>query len=505
MRVDLVLRHLGGGERRHLLSRSRGTAGADRYAIPPEFSPRDFVAYLLSIDAEIEHALMVQYLYGAYSLGGPQVPEAYRELVREWQEVVLGIAKEEMGHLMSVQNVLKLIGAPLHLERDDYPWDTPFYPFPFKLEPFTLNALAKYVYTESPAGWKGGALGAEIRARVAAQADHPHQVGELFKVLIKLVKDPHKLPEETFDPNTWPAQADWAEWGRGYQGGNRGNLTQSGIANTPDVLVVPLASRDDAVAALSAISAQGEAPTGDLPSHFMRFLAVYIEMRAVLEGQVLSAEQWDDAKPHGVSLSAWRKGFRAERLQRCTPCPGMQPARAVAVNPYVGLDTADSPEQAGTTTAITHPQTSLWAHLQNVRYRMLLEFLAHSFQLYGGLRAAGASTPRGTIIHAAFGEMYNLRALAEVLMSSPVSEAPDAGLAGPPFQSPYTLNGPGTERDRWRGHLDRLLASRRLIDELLDCCSPARQPYLYALREADDKLMQLARTILAGSVDAALL
>ena len=51
---------------------------------------------------------MVQYLYAAYSLGGPQVPEKYQAMIRGWQEVIFGIAKEEMGHLLSVQNVLKL-------------------------------------------------------------------------------------------------------------------------------------------------------------------------------------------------------------------------------------------------------------------------------------------------------------------------------------------------------------------------------------------------------------
>ncbi|HEX8958013.1 MAG TPA: ferritin-like domain-containing protein, partial [Burkholderiaceae bacterium] len=133
-----------------------------------EFSPRDYITYLLSIDAEIEHCLMVQYLYAAYSLGGPQVPAEFRDAVRDWQEVILGIAKEEMGHLISVQNVLRVIGAPLHFEREDYPWDAPFYPFPFTLEPLTLDSLAKYVYAESPVGWDGGELGDEIRARVHA-------------------------------------------------------------------------------------------------------------------------------------------------------------------------------------------------------------------------------------------------------------------------------------------------------------------------------------------------
>lgn len=503
MRRQEILRHLGGARPRLA---ALAAAAPARPSIPPEFSARDYVAYLLSIDAEIEHCLMVQYLYAAYSMGGPQVPPDQRELVREWQEVILGIAKEEMGHLMCVQNVLRLIGAPLHLGREDYPWDTPFYPFPFMLEPLTLDSLAKYVFTESPESWTGGALGDEIRARVAAQADNPHKVAELFGVLLPLIQNPQLLPDATFDPNTWPCQADWAEWGRGYQGGQRGNLTHSGIPNTPDVLVVPLASRDDAVAALTAVATQGEATTGDQPSHFVRFLAIYVEMLAALEGRVITPEQWDAARPTDMSAAGWRRAYREERLKRCNHHAGWAPSRAVAVNPYVALDTAATPEQGDTpTTPITHPQTQLWAHLQNVRYRLLLDLLSHSFTLYGGLRSAGRMTPRGSIIAAAFGEMYNLRALAEVLMSSPVSENPADGLAGPPFQTPYTLNSPGAERDRWRGHLDRTEASRTLIDRLLATSPEPRKAYLYALREADDKLAQLAHTILSGSVDPALI
>ena len=40
------------------------------------------------------------------------------------------------------------LGGPLNLERDDYPWNVPFYPFPFTLEPLTPDSLAKYVYAE---------------------------------------------------------------------------------------------------------------------------------------------------------------------------------------------------------------------------------------------------------------------------------------------------------------------------------------------------------------------
>ncbi|KWC13357.1 ferritin-like domain-containing protein [Burkholderia ubonensis] len=485
-------------------------------AAPPlisEFSPRDYVTYLLSIDAEIEHCLMVQYLYAAYSLGGPQVPPRFHDTVRIWQEAILGIAKEEMGHLITVQNVLRLIGSPLHFERDDYPWDTPFYPFPFMLEPLTLDSLAKYVYAEAPVGWKGGALGEEIRARVEAQVSNPHQVAELFDALIPLVNDPDYLPDEVFQADTYRCQADFAEWGRGYQGGQRGSSGHASLKSTPDVLVKPATSRDDAVDALKAIAQQGEATHGTQPSHFVRFLRIYIEMRRVLGGEPCGVDVWGDARPDDYLEAAWQAAYPAalaalsESVAATTGAhDAWQPSRPVAVNPYVLLDPQLEPEQDGApVTPITEPVTALWASLSNLRYRMLLQYLIHSFTLYGGLNAAGTVTPRGAIVNAAFGEMYNLRALAEILMQSRVSNRPDAPLAGPPFQVPYTLDSPLGEANRWRGHLDLLAASDNLTMALLARIDAAHRPYLLSLREADKSMVAIAKRILSGDVDPALL
>src|SRR6266487_3152506 len=105
---------------------SQGEAVPAAPLVPPELSARDYILLLLHVGAEIEHSLMVQYLYSAYSLGGPQVPAAEREKVRGWQEAILGIAKEEMGHLLTVQNVLRLLGGALNLDREDFPWDSEF-------------------------------------------------------------------------------------------------------------------------------------------------------------------------------------------------------------------------------------------------------------------------------------------------------------------------------------------------------------------------------------------
>jgi hypothetical protein len=78
------------------------------------------------------------------------VPKGRQGDVRAWQETILGIAKEEMGHLITIQNLLTALGAPLSVNREDYPHSSDFYPFGFTLEPAGLDVLATYVCAESP-------------------------------------------------------------------------------------------------------------------------------------------------------------------------------------------------------------------------------------------------------------------------------------------------------------------------------------------------------------------
>jgi len=71
-------------------------------------------------------------------------------MVEGWRNSILAVGKEEMGHLLTVQNVLALLGGPVSLDREDYPWDSPFYPAPFRLAPLGLGTLAIYVFAEMP-------------------------------------------------------------------------------------------------------------------------------------------------------------------------------------------------------------------------------------------------------------------------------------------------------------------------------------------------------------------
>ena len=95
---------------------------------------------------------MVQYLYASYSLNVHQLDEDLRNHVLSWRRSILEIAREEMGHLATVENLLTLIGGPLHFDREDFPIADPdLWPFPFQLEPLTKLSLAKYVMAETPA------------------------------------------------------------------------------------------------------------------------------------------------------------------------------------------------------------------------------------------------------------------------------------------------------------------------------------------------------------------
>lgn len=448
-------------------------------SIPDEFNPKDWLSFLLHIDAELEHGLMVQYLYGAYSMGGDHITnEEHKSIVRRWQEIVLGISKEEMGHLVSVQNVLRVIGAPLNFSRQDFPWDTELYPFPFTLEPFTKRSLAKYIYAESPENWltitddddeETKLIKTEIKLllKISVPAD---QLGDpiscVFKQILALLNDSELIPDNIFNAGSYPFQAKFDEWGRGYKDGARGNSMEGSPKGAPNVLVAPLLSRTDTIEAVKEIAEQGESTeleNEDELSHFERFLSIYKE---------------------------WRKMPK-----------GFKPSRDVATNPIIQDGAADPTFSPATGQKaknkfdyIVNPVTQQWASLFDIRYRMLLTFLSHSFLLDAGYNNSGAHSPRGTIIHATFGEMYNLRSLSHILMKMPLDNDPNK-CAGPPFTIPYTLDLPISEANRWRMHQDLIDASQKLTEKLLLTADEQQQTYLHSLKEADNKLNAIAEQI----------
>ena len=395
---------------------------------PDELSWWDWAVFLLQTAAEIEHALMAQYLYAAYSLAdsgftGTNVPADAAERTAGWRDTIVSIAREEMGHLLTEQNLLRFIGGPLNLEREDFPFRSTLYPFPLALEPLSKTSLAKYVSAEMPANPAVPDIDAIIkRATGGTGGMRPNRVGVIFDTLVDVFYDEHKLVDADFRPQTASGSQmssdDWFPFGR--------------------MIVRIVGSRQEAVDVLRLIGEQGEGaanpPPEAQPSHFEEFLAIY---RDFPETETTETPEW-------------------------------VPTRPIVTNPTTEAE--PNPDPVAERSRITHPTTRLWAQLFNVRYRMLLADLAHVLQLPGPLAGAdGNPTPRGRLRDWAFDQMRGIRSIATLLTTRPAKATPAPGApvnAGAPFELPYTLAIPDDEHDRWRLHLALLDSSDALVAAL---------------------------------------
>lgn len=430
-------------------------AQAAQEAPNPDFftAPRDRAIYLMHIGAEVEHALMAQYLYAGYSLGGPQLNKREQRQVEHWRKVVLEIAREEMGHLATVENMLTLIGGPLSFDREDYPIPGDLYPFPFELEALTKKSLGKYVLAEMPSEETIAKLHLtkeidDIRKYVKAEDDlMVHRVGKIYDAIVQLFTAPTVPKEPPLQPPPFMASGDIQAQSIGFQV----SPSAWGLGQK-DILIETAIDRTSAINAITAIAVQGEGSTikSLRESHFGKFLEIY--------------RKFPDEK-------------------------GWRPSRNVAANP-----TTD--QSAPMKRRITNKLALLWAGLFNLRYRMLLMYVSHSFRIEAPVKLSGR-TPRGLLISWTFGEMYNLRSIGEILMSLPMHDRGEL-LAGPPFEMPYSLSLPARDRDRWRTHRDLLLESRQYVDALRAASHGEHESYLKGLDSADQSALDQALTIIGG-------
>lgn len=150
---------------------------------------------LLREAAEVEHALMAQYLYGAFSL-----KPAYASIAgygNPNSHDLLGVAIQEMQHLGQVNALLMALDASPHLIRQDFPYQPDIYPFEFNLEPLTQASLAKYVYTEAPVdGLKRNKVSSPAEHqfldqldRVLGSSTRPNHVGSLYDRIIQTLQE----------------------------------------------------------------------------------------------------------------------------------------------------------------------------------------------------------------------------------------------------------------------------------------------------------------------------
>jgi hypothetical protein len=150
---------------------------------------------LLRDAAEIEHGLMLQYLYSAFS-----VKVQYQPLIglgAPSSKDILGVAVQEMHHLGAVNHLLVALGSGPHLARQDFPYEPDIYPFPFNLEPLSRFTVAKYVYAEGTAATFAANIqrspeDEQFRSGVLSDIgalDRPNHVGSLYRNVLDLLSE----------------------------------------------------------------------------------------------------------------------------------------------------------------------------------------------------------------------------------------------------------------------------------------------------------------------------
>src|SRR3984957_16990256 len=118
---------------------------------------REALIYMLCEAAELEHGIMCQYLFAAFSLKqstAEGLTEAEVEVVSRWRKQITHVATQEMLHLTLVHNIMTAVGGAPHLGRANLPAQANHYPAGVQLAllPFGEQALEHFMYLERPEG-----------------------------------------------------------------------------------------------------------------------------------------------------------------------------------------------------------------------------------------------------------------------------------------------------------------------------------------------------------------
>ena len=350
---------------------------------------RSPLIYMLCTAAELEHALMCEYLFAAFSLKRSVDEGLTREqlaAVERWRSTILTVAKQEMLHLAIACNLLTSIGASPHLSRPNLPQPAQHYPSGVRLEllPFGEQALRHFLFLERPEGMDLNdaeglaaiehAIPVMGKEEIAPHLQEFRTVGHLYRSIEAGFRH---LAEKMGEENLFL--------------GPRGSQTRGELFGWKEL--GPISSTDEAVRAIEAIVEQGEGPRGDWRNaHFGRFLSVLNEY-----------------------------------LQMTENAPGLEvtrPVLPVLVRP---------PETGGAANLITDPATARVADLCNVTYEVLLHLL---YRLMSHIDESAEQI--GTLAMVAVGIMNDIIGpLADILSTMPVGPEHPGRTAGASFELFY--------------------------------------------------------------------
>jgi CDGSH-type Zn-finger protein/truncated hemoglobin YjbI/ferredoxin len=251
---------------------------------PPEapfvIEHREALIYILCQAAELEHGIMAQYLFAAFSLkqsAAEGLTDAQAAVVQRWRRQVSHVAAQEMLHLALVQNLLSAIGAAPHLTRPNFPQPASHYPAGVHLTllPFGEQALRHFMFLERPEGMAlhdAVGLAAFSRAEPVVKADDIVPRGQDFATVGHLYRSIETGIARLADKYG----EDWL-----FVGPPRAQATAK-YFNWPELIAVTDAA--SAQRAIDEILEQGEGLRGDWRNaHFGQFVAILDEFEQLRE------------------------------------------------------------------------------------------------------------------------------------------------------------------------------------------------------------------------------
>src|SRR5579883_579713 len=408
------------------------TTSEESIRIEPKLTHRDEVFLLLHAAVEVEHSLMLQYLYAAYSVQDSGRSPKETEFLQNAKSTLVEIAREEMGHFLTVLNLLSFLGGPVNIGREELPFNGNLYPFPFTLEPLSKLSLAKYVLGEMPANPK---VNVDRVKELFDKESMPiafHRVGRLYARLSDLLQS---LKLSLDEPIRRDAQTGNTDWGA-----------------PRDIFALRITSVEEAFRAVEEIDRQGEGmqDTTGAPSHFERFYNLF--------------QQWEDME----ATEGWAN---------------WSPAKLVPIDPFIDRGDVKISGQDNAN-AITHPDSIIIADLLNLRYRKLLALLRHvTFIGSSGIVSTIEQRHREELIQWALDDMRIIAGLSSLLTELPRKDIENKDeesvlRAAPIFELPYSIEVPQSAVGRWSYHLEIVKTIRDKMSEAQGTNNPMVVPLM---------------------------
>ena len=235
---------------------------------------REHLWYLLAEATQLEHMIMCQYLYAAFSLKRDPAEGLTAEqaaATERWRQVLRDIAIEEMLHLALVCNVMSAIGAAPTIGRPNFPQRSAYFPPSVQLDllPFGADALTHFLYLERPEGMERVDA---VEFRPGAPPHRPVEPGEIMPRTQDFLTVGHLY--RAIEQGLRDLAARLGERAL-FVGPPRAQATPE-MFRWPDLIAVTdLASAQQAI---ETIIEQGEGARGDWQAaHYGRFLGIWDE------------------------------------------------------------------------------------------------------------------------------------------------------------------------------------------------------------------------------------